>query len=177
MGYFYRRFSGDSLNKIYELLEDATPCRFDCGVLCGAACCKGGDRDGMILFPGERDFFAGKPGFTIRRNYAYGYEYLVCGGTCERDDRPLSCRIYPYFFYVAENSSVVAAPDVRAPGHCPLARRDAALSRLFLRRMRMCAKAIREDPDLYAFVRGLSDAFTDLGPLGSIAREDNGIVK
>ena len=164
MNYFYRRFSNDSLNKIYELLEDATPQRYDCGAICGAACCKGGDRDGMILFPGERGYYEGKPGFTIRRNEEYGYEFLVCGGTCERGERPLSCRIFPLFFYVTENESVHVAPDVRAPELCPLARPGTALSPLFLRRMRMCAIVIRNDPVLYDFVRRLSDAFTDLGP-------------
>ncbi len=67
MGYFYNRFDNDSLNKAYELLENCTPLKFDCGALCGGKCCKGGDNDGMILFPGEEKYYAGKSGFTVKK--------------------------------------------------------------------------------------------------------------
>ena len=95
MGYFFDRFENDSLNKLYELLADATPLRSDCGALCGAACCRGDEKDGMLLFPGERDYYIGREGFRIRRSGEYDAEYLVCEGSCDRNDRPLSCRIYP----------------------------------------------------------------------------------
>ena len=36
-----------------ELLESHTPMKSDCGALCGGACCKGSDEDGMALLPGE----------------------------------------------------------------------------------------------------------------------------
>ena len=39
--------------KAFHLLQNATPLRTDCGVLCGKACCKGDDMAGMLLFPGE----------------------------------------------------------------------------------------------------------------------------
>lgn len=35
------------------LLNDITPLKFDCGVLCNKACCKGDKNTGMYLYPGE----------------------------------------------------------------------------------------------------------------------------
>ena len=165
MGYFFDRFESDSLNKLYELLADVTPLRYDCGALCGAACCKGDEKDGMILFPGERGWYEGREGFTIRHNAEYDYDYLVCRGECDRDERPLSCRIYPYFFYRAEDGGVTAAPDVRALGRCPLAGTDIPADKTFLRRMRMGAKVIVSDEEMLAFVTRLSALFTDFGKL------------
>ena len=165
MSYYCHYFSKESLNKLYELLADVTPLPYVCGVLCGAACCKGSDRDGMILFPGERRFFEDLPGFSVWHNAEYDYDYLVCSGSCDREERPLSCRIFPYFFYVTRDEVVRAAPDIRALGHCQLLKDRVPIDRAFLRRMRMCAKVIRADGELYDFVRRLTIAFTDFGPL------------
>lgn len=168
MGYFYRRFSDESLNKLYELLEDVTPQRYDCGLLCGAACCRGDGDDGMLLFPGEKEAFEGKEGYTVRYNPVYGCEEVICSGSCERAERPLSCRIYPYFFYVKDDGKVTVAPDMRALGRCPLAEKGTGASRLFLRRMRMAALVLERVPAQTAFLRQVGAALTDLGPLEEI---------
>ena len=165
MGWFFDRFSKESLNKMYDLLADVTPLAYDCGALCEKACCKGSETDGMVLFPGERAFFEGAAGFRIAHNDPYDYDYLVCGGSCERDLRPLSCRIFPYFFYLAQNGEITVAPDIRALGRCPLAEGNLLLQRTFLRRMRMCAKVIRSDAELYDFIARMSAMITDFGRL------------
>ncbi len=165
MGFFYRRFSDESLNKLYELLEDVTPLRDDCGLLCCAACCEGDGNDGMLLFPGEKEAFEGKEGYAVRYNTAYGSDVVICTGACERTERPLSCRIYPYFFYVKDDGKVTVAPDIRALGRCPLAEKGAGASPLFLRRMRMAALVLKRDPTQTAFLRQVGAALTDLGPL------------
>ena len=165
MGYFYRKTGDPALDKLYELLEDVTPLPFDCGELCGGACCKGGDADGMLLFPGERALFEGKDGFTVVRDGRYGCDAVVCSGSCDRPERPLSCRIYPYFFYVSREGKVTVAHDVRALERCPLAKEGARTDKTFLRRMRMAAKVIAADPALKAFVARLGEAMTDFGAL------------
>lgn len=165
MGYFYRRFSDESLNKLYELLEDVTPLRDDCGLLCGAACCRGDGDAGMLLFPGEKEAFEGKEGYAVRNNASYGCDEVICSGACERAERPLSCRIYPYFFYVKGDGKVTVAPDIRALGRCPLAEKGAGASPLFLRRMRMAALVLERDPAQTAFLRQVGEALKDLGPL------------
>lgn len=43
------------LQKALDELENITPLKpFNCGKLCSACCCSGGDNDGMGLFPGEK---------------------------------------------------------------------------------------------------------------------------
>ena len=165
MGYFYRKFENDSLNKLYELLEDVTPMPSDCGALCGGVCCKGGRGDGMLLFPGEKEYFDGKAGFTVIHDDRYGCDAAVCSGFCDRSERPLSCRIFPYQFYVSGSGKVTVAADVRALGHCPLTEPDTAVSRTFLRRLRMCAKIVENDGILYGFVARISALLTDFGKL------------
>ena len=165
MGYFYRKFESDSLDKLYELMEDVTPLALDCGALCDGACCKGGGGDGMLLFPGEREYFAGRDGFTLIHDDRYGCDAAVCSGYCDRSERPLSCRIFPYQFYVSGSGNVTVAADVRALGRCPLTEPDAEVSRTFLRRLRMCAKLIENNGDLYDFVARISALLTDFGQL------------
>lgn len=166
MGFFYQKFESDPLNKLYELLEDVTPLSSDCGALCGGACCKGGGGDGMLLFPGEKEYFAGKDGFSLIRDERYGCDAVVCSGSCNRSERPLSCRIYPYFFYVSQSGAVTVEKDLRALGLCPLTEQKYQINKQFLRRMRMCAKLIENDRVLYGFVRRISVLLTDFGALG-----------
>ena len=68
--------------KLYRLFEDVTPLKTDCGALCGAACCKGDDTVGMLLFPGEET--------ALPVTEAQGRRFVLCGGACERAQRPLS---------------------------------------------------------------------------------------
>ena len=166
MGCFYQKFGSDPLNKLYELLEDVTPLSADCGALCGGACCKGGGGDGMLLFPGEKEYFDGKDGFTLIRDERYGCDAVVCAGSCERPERPLACRIYPYSFYVSQSGAVTVAKDLRALGRCPLTEKEYQLNKQFLRRMRMCARIIENDRKLYEFVGRFSALLTDFGALG-----------
>ena len=41
------------LKSCYALFRNITPLNIDCGKLCGGKCCKGDDKTGMLLFPGE----------------------------------------------------------------------------------------------------------------------------
>ena len=65
MSIFYNKFENEELNKSYELLEKVTPLEFDCGKLCSNKCCKGSDRDGMLLFPSEKAFFENNTNFKV----------------------------------------------------------------------------------------------------------------
>ena len=83
-----------------ELLRDVTPLALDCGRVCGGACCQSDEdgQGGMLLFPGEEALYRPLPeGFSIRKNDGVlpGMDLLTCQGVCDRDDRPLSCRLFP----------------------------------------------------------------------------------
>ena len=81
------------------LLENATPLKGDCGRVCGAACCEPDEdgKGGMLLFPGEEGLYDPLPeGFEITTAPDLpGALLLTCSGTCRREDRPLSCRLFP----------------------------------------------------------------------------------
>ncbi|HPF56140.1 MAG TPA: hypothetical protein PLV03_06335 [Clostridiales bacterium] len=103
--------------KAYALLDDLTPIQADCGELCNKQCCKGGDEDGMILFPYEKEFLDGQR--FLKFSEKDGFETAVCKGRCKREWRPMACRIYP-FVPVFKGDSIEVQPDPRATYICPL---------------------------------------------------------
>lgn len=57
-----------ALRTAREIMCNITPLRFDCGRLCGAACCAPDEEGdgGMLLFPGEEALYEPLPeGFEI----------------------------------------------------------------------------------------------------------------
>ena len=78
-----------------EKLKNVTPLKKDCGRVCGARCCRPleGEETGMLLFPGEAEAYADREGWVVRQ--AAQGDIVVCPGTCDREERPLSCRLFP----------------------------------------------------------------------------------
>ncbi len=103
----------------YSILRKCTPLDFDCGMLCGGKCCKGDEKTGMLLFPGEENLIDPNINVIETEN---GDKLAVCNGTCDRNKRPLACRIYPLFPVVREEEDKMIVKvyfDYRAD--CPLA--------------------------------------------------------
>lgn len=168
MSYFYDKFENESLNKIYELLADVTPLAFDCGKLCSGRCCKGGDNDGMLLFPGEECLFENRNGFHVYFDERYGSKAVSCSGECLREERPLSCRIFPYMFYSSEKNGekrITVAPDIRAGELCDILKEGIKPQNDFMRRMRMAAKKAESDKDITEFIERITAILTDFGNL------------
>lgn len=140
--------------QLYKLFDDNTPLKTDCGRLCGGACCKDGDTPdsmGMYLFPGEKkvfellspdwikieasDFYYTSGG--VRRNVPIAF----CSGSCDRYQRPLSCRIFPLTPYTGSDGKLRIITDPRAKSICPL------------------AAAMRKDEYNHGFVRNVERTF------------------
>lgn len=112
-----------------ELIHEAciaigklTPLRVDCGKLCNKQCCKG-DKAGMLLFPGEEFIFDGVHGFHIEEiEYmdVSGQKLLLCDGSCNRNLRPLACRIFPCAPNIDTDNNITVEGDVRGRRMCPL---------------------------------------------------------
>ena len=100
-------------NTAAEILGDLTPLYRDCGKLCDGACCKGDENIGMRLFPHEESVLNKKP-------LENGNTLVVCGGSCERHFRPLSCKIFPFFPIIHDDGHISAEIDARAINLCPL---------------------------------------------------------
>ena len=127
-GHFYAR--------LYGLFENETPLKSDCGAVCGKACCSGDGKTGMLLFPGEKT--------SLNVFESEGRKYAVCPGTCNRSERPLSCRIFPFFPVIDAEGAVCVTIDPRGAGICPLVRNapDIAFNTAFLRRVLTAGKAL-----------------------------------
>lgn len=147
------KFSYDIL---FGLFRDATPLKADCGAVCGGACCKGDDTVGMLLFPGEPS--------TLPVAEADGRRYVLCGGHCEREARPLACRVFPLFPAVDEAGRVRVIADPRAFPVCPLARQaeNVRFDPRFARRVKKAGKLLATDPACFAFLRELTDELDEI---------------
>lgn len=146
----------EALRDARARLERVTPLKTDCGRVCGAACCRSaeGEETGMLLFPGEEALFAGRPGWVLRPA-ALG-TLAVCPGVCDREMRPLACRLFPLLPVLREDGVRIAV-DARARGVCPLARGGLnAFSPEFREAVRAAGVRLAEDEEQAAFLRLLT---------------------
>lgn len=123
------------IKSCYSVLRKATPLNFDCGKICNGKCCEGDDKTGMLLFPGEENLI--DPNINIIENEC-GYKLAVCNGNCDRNRRPLACRIYPLFPLITEENEIKVITDLRA--ECPLTRGSYHFSRSFVKGVKRIGK-------------------------------------
>jgi hypothetical protein len=146
--------------ELYRLLENTTPLRFDCGRLCGAACCRvSPELPGMYLFPGEEELLRGAPGFALSDAELPGWRsvrLLSCAGTCDRDFRPLSCRIFPLAPKVT-GDAVHAQLDPRGKAVCPLCLGpESALTSEFVKAVEAVFAELLAEPETAGFLRAVA---------------------
>ncbi len=134
-------------NKIFDILGELTPLTADCGALCSCACCKGDENLGMRLFPFEETTLPVK-------ELEGGVRLAVCDGTCERSQRPLSCRIFPFFPTVDERGRVFVELDLRAKRLCPLVEHseEVLFDKRFLKALKKAGKCLAKDEECRKFL-------------------------
>ena len=147
------------------LLETLTPLKTDCGRLCGGACCQGDDTTGMLLFPGEDALYEGCTfADVLALDYTLGStqaKLFVCKGRCERELRPLACRLFPLFLKFKEDGTTKLRMDVRARAVCPLT--DYGIKSLdpeFKQAARRAYDLLLEDETCAAYLKALDEAFS-----------------
>lgn len=153
---------------IYKFYGDTTPLLVDCGKLCGGACCESSDEEetGMYLFPGEEKLFENNPDFKIvRSEFQYGEDYaniVICKGFCNRNLRPLSCRIFPVIPYI-QNSKSELIFDPRAKTICPLVElKDFShLDKNFIKKTNSVINLLMKFEKSRLFLEGLTDIIDD----------------
>ena len=146
----------DTLKKARELLADVTPLKTDCGKVCGAKCCRSLEEEetGMLLFPGEEELYRNREGWRILETAAG--PLVVCPGTCDRAERPLSCRLFP-LLPVIRGEGIRAVTDARARAVCPLARQGLrAMDPAFAEAVREAGEALAADGRQRAFLERLT---------------------
>ena len=151
----------DALFLAREKLNSITPLKRDCGRVCGARCCRScdGEETGMLLFPGEEALYREKAGWEIR-DTASGL-MVICPGTCAREERPLSCRLFP-LLPVVRDGQVRAAVDRRAGAVCPLARQGIrAMDPAFTDAVREVGEILAADDGQRRFLETLAEEQDD----------------
>ncbi len=111
------------LKQAYVLLDEVTPLKYDCGLICGGKCCgkesiEGSDNPGMLLLPYEENL-TNDSTFTVKEGE--DGKVLICKGKCNRTNRPFACRIFPFYASIGKDGSVSLKKDPRAFNTCPIA--------------------------------------------------------
>ena len=135
-------------NKIFKTLKNLTPLKADCGQLCSGACCKGDSTTGMRLFPHEESSL---PVITTDN----GIRLVVCTGACNRDERPLACRIFPFFPTVDDKNRVYVELDYRGYNLCPMIEHfdEIMFDKRFLRAIKKVGKILVKDEKCRKFLQ------------------------
>ncbi len=158
-------------NNLYNMLRDVTPLRVDCGKLCNGACCAVTDEiTGMYLFPGEKVMYDPCPSwaefFDVDFTYNGGkkVKLITCPGTCDRDLRPLSCRIFPLVPYAKRGEKLKIIMDVRGKGLCPLATamKTSDLNPLFVERVKRAMEICMKIRETREFIYSLSESLDEM---------------
>lgn len=159
----------NAVKNAYDILGTLTPLKADCGMLCGGACCKGGENDGMRLFPSEQTSFKTvKIAETevynkgINRKICTGktgdnatVELCVCNGKCNRTMRPLACRIFPLFPLILKDGTITVAADARAYRLCPLVKNaeNVKFDKSFVTAVRRAGRALYKNAECRDFLK------------------------
>ena len=148
-------FCFDILHKAYLLTNDITPKKYDCGILCGSACCKdlslsNIEETGMLLLPYEKEYLIKNGANESFFRESDGENFYICNTTCNRNLRSLSCRIFPYYPKII-NDKIKIIKDIRAVSFCPLLSRRAAKrpNVYFLRAIKRAVRILVKNKDYY----------------------------
>lgn len=160
----------DLIKDCYSLFKNKTPLKYDCGLLCGGKCCKGDTETGMIVFPGEKEML--NEFFAIKQTEG-GYDIAVCKGSCNRNVRPLSCRIFPLFPLVQKGDDgrlfIDVIKDPRAD--CPITKNDMEFSRSFIRAVKLCGEYLLLNEETKKFLTELSAEVDEISELEQILKK------
>lgn len=148
----------DMYEKINKIMGELTPLKADCGKLCGGACCKGDENTGMRLFPFEESSLPVK-------ELPNGVRLVVCSGTCNRAERPLACKIFPFFPTVDEKGRVFVEADLRGKRLCPLITHsdEIIFDKRFFKALIKVGKILSKDPACLEFLREATEEIDTYG--------------
>jgi hypothetical protein len=153
----------------YRMFDRMHPLRFDCGRLCDKVCCRGNDEEiGMYLFPGEELLHEKTGCLSISEtNFDMnGKKVLIaaCNGDCDRELRPLACRIFPLAPFITPKDILLIKMDPRARALCPLTKEDNPfpIQPAFKSTVRRAFTLLIQDPEIKAFVKEFSEMLAEL---------------
>ena len=154
-------FSKEDYQRIYELMNRSDVVEYDCGTLCGAACCTAAldgmeEEMGIYLLPGEEQLHLDDQDWmdlTVSRAEDHdlpeswdGDVYFVHCKTppiCPRDKRPIQCRTFPLAPHIDEDGELIMIyNDLELPYTCPLIEEEIPLNDEYVDRKRIAITAL-----------------------------------
>lgn len=161
------KISKEAYQKIYRLLDDATPLKGDCGELCRKLCCQKDNEDlGIYLLPGEEALFTRDEDWLVwEEQKAEDYDFppswqgkvyfIRCLKDCPREKRPLQCRTFPLAPHLtAKGTLVLIRETLPLPYQCPLIAEQMPLEPAFIQAVYEAWSELIKDPlirDLVAY--------------------------
>lgn len=156
---------------IYRLLDRVSPVDYDCGELCGAACCTCAEEDcqdelGIYLYPGEEKIHSkndkwltwtveNAEDFEFPDSWSGKVYFVKCSTppVCPRNLRPFQCRTYPLTPHLDEDGILTLIyNDEELPYSCPLIEDAVPLNDDFVKATYMVWSHLLRDPLIYDLV-------------------------
>lgn len=158
------------IKSCYSVLGKLTPLDFDCGRLCEGRCCKGDEKTGMILFPGEENLIDHT--INIIENEC-GIKFAICNGSCNRNKRPLSCRIFPLFPMIKnENDEEYIELECDRRADCPLLCGELKINRRFCKAVKRVGKYLLLNDETADVYRYICDEINEINQLEKIFQKN-----
>lgn len=171
------KIENKALREAYGLLRNRTPLgAYNCGRLCEAACCKGNADCGMWLFPHEKELFVKSDNFTVKETDGnFGYPMIICNGKCERDERPLSCRIFPLFPGIVEENGKEKIRIIRDPraSMCPLILDKSRFEQAFVRNVKLAGAFLAQDAEIKEYMKKVTAELIEIIELKKLLSEED----
>ena len=158
----------DTYTRIYRMLDDVSPVPFDCGSICGKACCiSENEGDGIFLLPGEEKLHRKEDWkswevvdpvhFFVPEVWDKKAVFVTCGmnGLCKRQMRPIQCRTFPLAINIIDGKAVVEKNGMSLGYCCPLVEQEAGLDPKFVETTRRVWDILIKDELICEWVRFL----------------------
>lgn len=158
---------------IYRLLDRVSPVPFDCGTICGAACCNAAASDedlGIMLLPGEEKVHdrhddwlewesLSTDEYELPPTWKGKIFFVRCKTPprCPRHLRPIQCRSFPLLPHLDEDGTLrLIYNDYDLPYACPMIEEEIELDERFVKATHTVWKHLTRDPLIYDYVWGES---------------------
>ena len=166
----------ERIKEIYEMLNRYELLDYDCGRLCGAACCTAGgsygdENMGIYLLPGEEELLKDEDWLDIVVSDASEHDlpdswkgevyFAKCKTPpiCPRDKRPMQCRTFPLAPHLSRDCELTMVyNDLELPYECPLIEEETPLEDEFVEAILNAWDLLMEDPLIYDLVKMDSEA-------------------
>ena len=160
--------SKETWQAVYDRLNQVNPVGFDCGIICGAACCDVSQPYlGMYLLPGEEQVHNQNDGWLQWTEEPVEPDYhpaswdgtvwfVRCQGPehCNREKRPIQCRTFPLLPHLTDDNRLqLIFNDLELSYYCPLLGQSSKLQPDFIEETWHAWNTLIQDPLIYDYVK------------------------